>query len=93
MLCALLARALDALALVARPNSHYFGIGNSAGETPARYWQFRLRTIASAAGVVGFRTHRLRDTFAVEQPLRPLSRFPGTVVHPLGVPAYFMPSG
>ena len=32
----------------------------------ANYWRQRLAQIAEQAGVQGFRTHRLRNTFAVE---------------------------
>ena len=45
---------------------HYFWTGRSRPGTVANYWRQRLAQIADKAGVQGFRTHRLRDTFAVE---------------------------
>ena len=53
-------RRRRALARVARPNGRYFWAGNSARMAPAKYWRDRPQTIASAAGVAGFRTRRLR---------------------------------
>ena len=45
---------------------HFFWTGNSKPGTVANYWRQRLAQIAAKAGVQDFRTHRLRDTFAVE---------------------------
>ena len=46
--------------------SHFFWTGRSKPGTVANYWRQRLTRIAEKAGVRDFRTHRLRDTFAVE---------------------------
>ncbi len=45
---------------------HFFWTGKSAPETATNYWRERLKAMAVEAGVVSFRPHRLRDTFAVE---------------------------
>ena len=45
---------------------HFFWTGSSKPGTVANYWRQRLAQIAEKAGVQDFRTHRLRDTFAVE---------------------------
>ena len=59
--------ALKALERIKRPNrKHFFWTGSSMPETTANYWRTRLNLIAREAGVKDFRTHRLRDTFAVE---------------------------
>ena len=46
--------------------SHFFWTGSSKPGTVANYWRQRLAGIAEKAGVEDFRTHRLRDTFAIE---------------------------
>ncbi len=45
---------------------HFFWTGRSNPGTVSNYWRQRLSKIAEKAGVQDFRTHRLRDTFAVE---------------------------
>ena len=45
---------------------HYFWTGKSAPATAAKLWRRRLRAVAANARVEDFRSHRLRDTFAVE---------------------------
>ena len=45
---------------------HYFWTGKSAPATAAKLWGRRLRSVAANAKVDNFRSHRLRDTFAVE---------------------------
>ena len=45
---------------------HFFWTGRSNPGTVSNYWRQRLARIAEKAGVEDFRTHRLRDTFAVE---------------------------
>ena len=45
---------------------HFFWTGRARPGTVANYWRQRLAQIADKAGVQDFRTHRLRDTFAVE---------------------------
>ena len=49
-----------------RGQRHFFWTGRSNPGTVANYWRQRLARIAEKAGVQDFRTHRLRDTFAVE---------------------------
>ena len=49
-----------------RGQRHFFWTGRSNPRTVANYWRQRLAKIAEKAGVEDFRTHRLRDTFAVE---------------------------
>ena len=44
---------------------HYFWTGKSAPVTVAKLWGKRLRSVAANAKVENFRSHRLRDTFAV----------------------------
>ena len=44
---------------------HYFWTGKSAPVTVAKLWGKRLRSVAADAKVENFRSHRLRDTFAV----------------------------
>lgn len=67
VLCSLPDPVLAGLKTVADPlRDHFFWTGKSQPETVARYWRSRLQRIARLAGVEGFRTHRLRDTFAVE---------------------------
>ena len=44
---------------------HYFWTGKSAPVTVAKLWGKRLRSVAADAKVDNFRSHRLRDTFAV----------------------------
>ena len=67
VLCSLPDPVLEALIALANPKrKHFFWSGESQPETVARYWRSRLQRIAQLAGVEDFRTHRLRDTFAVE---------------------------
>ena len=67
VLCSLPDPVLAELNAVANPRrKHFFWSGESQRETVARYWRSRLQRIAQLAGVKNFRTHRLRDTFAVE---------------------------
>ena len=67
VLCSLPDPVLAELTAVADPKrEHFFWSGASQPETVARYWRSRLQRIAQLAGVEDFRTHRLRDTFAVE---------------------------
>ena len=67
VLCSLPDPVLAELNAVADPRrKHFFWSGESQPETVARYWRSRLQRIAQLAGVEDFRTHRLRDTFAVE---------------------------
>lgn len=67
VLCSLPDPVLEELKGVADPErGHFFWTGNSLPETVARYWRSRLQRIAKLAGIKDFRTHRLRDTFAVE---------------------------
>lgn len=67
VLCSLPDPVLAGLQAVAdRRRNHFFWTGKSQPETVARYWRSRLQRIAQLAGVKDFRTHRLRDTFAVE---------------------------
>ena len=56
-----------ALERIKRPeHTNFFWSGSSMPDTTANYWRARLNLAAHKAGVEGFRTHRLRDTFAVE---------------------------
>lgn len=58
---------ITALDRIERPgHKYFFWTGSSTPETTTRYWQSRLKIIAREAGVKDFRTHRLRNTFAVE---------------------------
>lgn len=67
VLCSLPDPVFTQLNAVANPRrKHFFWSGESQPETVARYWRSRLQRIAQLAGVEDFRTHRLRDTFAVE---------------------------
>ena len=67
VLCCLPAPAADALRSLAGPGrAHFFWTGSSQPRTCAGFWRSRLNHVAGLAGVAGFRTHRLRDTFAVE---------------------------
>ena len=67
VLCSLPDPVLVGLQAVADPRrDHFFWTGTSQPETVARYWRSRLQRISRLAGVSDFRTHRLRDTFAVE---------------------------
>ena len=55
-----------AMASIPGPNPDYFWwSGRGKPVTRAKYWRARLGATADRAGVVGFRPHRLRDTFAV----------------------------
>lgn len=67
VLCSLPDTVVTELGAVADPHRRYFfWTGESQPDTVARYWRSRLQRIAQLAGVKDFRTHRLRDTFAVE---------------------------
>ena len=67
VLCSLPDTVVMELDAVADPQRrHFFWSGESDPETVTRYWRSRLQRIAQLAGVKDFRTHRLRDTFAVE---------------------------
>lgn len=55
--------ALESLPVDGR---HYFWTGKSAPATAAKLWRRRLLAVAANAKVEDFRSHRLRDTFAVE---------------------------
>ena len=55
--------ALEGLPVEGR---HYFWTGKSAPVTVAKLWRRRLGSVAANARVDNFRSHRLRDTFAVE---------------------------
>ena len=58
---------LEALSSIDRPDKpYYFWTGRSKRVTAAKSWRKRLLRVAKEAGVKGFRSHRLRDTFAVE---------------------------
>lgn len=56
-----------------RKGEHYFWNGTSQPRTAAGLWSKRLREVGLAAGVEGFHTHRLRDTFAAELLLKGVS--------------------
>ena len=59
--------AIEALKQIAQPvHPYYFWTGNSSPQTTANYWRGRLYLVSAKAGVHNFKTHRLRDTFAVE---------------------------
>ena len=58
----LVVEALQGLPVEGR---HYFWTGKSAPVTVAKLWGKRLRSVAAEAKVDNFRSHRLRDTFAV----------------------------
>ena len=67
VLCSLPDPVLGELNAIADPSrEHFFWTGKSLPETVARYWRSRLQRVARLARVKGFKTHRLRDTFAVE---------------------------
>ena len=58
---------LQALSNIELPGKlYYFWTGTSKPVTAAKSWRKRLLRVAKEAGVDGFRSHRLRDTFAVE---------------------------
>ena len=46
--------------------SYFFWTGSPKPGTVPNHWRQRLGQIAEQPGVQGFRTHRLRDTLAVE---------------------------
>ena len=59
--------AIEALEQIAQPDqAHFFWTANSQPVTATKYWRSRLQIIAQIAGVKDFKTHRLRNTFAVE---------------------------
>ncbi len=60
------APVVTALASLPVDGPHFFWTGNSAPVTAAKLWRHRLRSVATAAKVANFHSHRLRDTFAVE---------------------------
>ena len=67
VLCSLPDPVIAELNAIADPGKEYFfWSGRSSPETVSRYWRARLARIAVLAGVKDFKTHRLRDTFAVE---------------------------
>ena len=57
---------VTALASLPVDGPHFFWTGKSAPATAAKLWRHRLRSVAAAAKVANFHSHRLRDTFAVE---------------------------
>ena len=66
VMCTLPVPVADELEIWGRDRPHFFWTGTSRPGTVANYWRQRLAQIAEKANVEGFRTHRLRDTFAVE---------------------------
>ena len=56
---------VDALEGLPVEGRHYFWTGKSAPVTAAKLWRRRLGAVAANAKVDNFRSHRLRDTFAV----------------------------
>ena len=60
------APVVTALASLPVDGPHFFWTGKSAPATAAKLWRHRLRSVAAAAKVANFHSHRLRDTFAVE---------------------------
>ena len=62
----LLEPVVTALAGLPVEGPHFFWTGKSAPATAAKLWRHRLRSVAAAAKVANFHSHRLRDTFAVE---------------------------
>ena len=65
VVCELPAVAERALEALRTGRQHFFWTGRGKPATAAKYWAARLRSVAAAAGLQGFRTHRLRDSFAV----------------------------
>ncbi len=65
VLCELPPLAARALAAARNGGEHFFWTGRSKPSTAAKYWAARLRKVAADAAVAEFRTHRLRDTYAV----------------------------
>ncbi len=66
VICELPRPVADDLLELGRGQHHFFWTGRSKPATVANYWRQRLAQVAVRGGVKGFRTHRLRDTFAVE---------------------------
>lgn len=66
VMCTLPRPVAGELEIWGRDRPHFFWTGSSKPGTVANYWRQRLAQIAEQAGVQSFRTHRLRDTFAVE---------------------------
>ena len=66
VICELPRPVADELENCGHDERHFFWTGRSNPGTVANYFRQRLARIAEKAGVQGFRTHRLRDTFAVE---------------------------
>ncbi len=59
--------AVEALKQIAQPDHpYYFWTGNSLPSTTTNYWRERLYQVSTKAGILDFKPHRLRDTFAVE---------------------------
>lgn len=59
--------AVETLNQISQPDHpYYFWTGKSSPTTATNYWRARLQLVASRADVFKFKTHRLRDTFAVE---------------------------
>ena len=65
VICPLPSAVVEALGQVAHGGGYFFWAGVSARETVSKYWERRLRRVAALAGITGFRSHRLRDTFGV----------------------------
>ena len=57
---------VEALGGLPADGRHYFWTGKSTPATAAKLWGRRLLSVAANAKVDNFRSHRLRDTFAVE---------------------------
>ena len=66
VICELPRPVAEEVDAVGRDQRHFFWTGTSSPESVAKYWRNRFSQIARRAGVSDFRTHRLRDTFAVE---------------------------
>ena len=65
VVCELPDLAAQALEGVRNGREHFFWTGRGKPSTAAKYWRSRLCGVAADAAVQQFRTHRLRDTFAV----------------------------
>ena len=59
-------KVLEALNECGEGNSHYFYNGIGKSKTAITEWQARLRNVYTIAGITedGYKSHRLRDTFA-----------------------------
>ena len=60
------APVVTALASLPIDGPHFFWTGKSALATATKLWRHRLQSVAAAAKVANFHSHRLRDTFAAE---------------------------